>query len=414
MSFKPLFIASSNTASLSIKSKRSQSALEYMMTYGWAILIIVIVAVILYSMGIFNPSSSVSSTVTGFSGLGSVTAECTANGVLRISVGDSTGNLINVTGITAKDPSITKTVNFKPNSTVDPNPLIRSGSSYIFSVPNICPSAGTHYAITVAVNYTEPGQVLPGPYQSLGSITGTSTSTVLPPFVASFSGSEVGGFGSSSFISTSANPVFNGTNVTFTLTAWVYIPSYPVISSASTSNAQGTPIFSFGPVPNQGIPNGNYFGANIAYPNAYPNAGYHGCGYPDVWWYSTPAAPSYLGQWVFVAYAISIPTFNFVFDSQNFTTSNTRTTGFSNQVRIGTQFFVCNGYAFNGYLSNIQLYHSLLSFNQINSLYKEGLMGAPLSGVDDWWPLNGSAKDMISGLVGTLNGPVQITSNFES
>ena len=188
MSFKPLFIASSNTASLSIKSKRSQSALEYMMTYGWAILIIVIVAVILYSMGIFNPSSSVSSTVTGFSGLGSVTAECTANGVLRISVGDSTGNLINVTGITAKDPSITKTANFKPNSTVDPNPLIRSGSSYIFSVPNICPSAGTHYAITVAVNYTEPGQVLPGPYQSLGSITGTTTSTSLPAFAAFFNG----------------------------------------------------------------------------------------------------------------------------------------------------------------------------------------------------------------------------------
>ncbi len=51
MSFKPLFIASSNTALLPIKSKRSQSALEYMMTYGWAILIIVIVAVILYSRG---------------------------------------------------------------------------------------------------------------------------------------------------------------------------------------------------------------------------------------------------------------------------------------------------------------------------------------------------------------------------
>ena len=51
-------------------TKRSQSALEYMMTYGWAILIIVIVAVILYSMGIFNPSSSITSTVTGFSGPG--------------------------------------------------------------------------------------------------------------------------------------------------------------------------------------------------------------------------------------------------------------------------------------------------------------------------------------------------------
>ena len=48
-------------------SKRSQSALEYMMTYGWAILIIVIVAVILYSMGIFNPSSSITTTSIGFS-----------------------------------------------------------------------------------------------------------------------------------------------------------------------------------------------------------------------------------------------------------------------------------------------------------------------------------------------------------
>ena len=47
-------------------------------------------------------------------------------------IGDSTGNLINITGITAKDPAITKISNFKPNSTVDPNPLIRSGSSYTY------------------------------------------------------------------------------------------------------------------------------------------------------------------------------------------------------------------------------------------------------------------------------------------
>ena len=32
---------------MKLSTKRSQSALEYMMTYGWAILIIVIVAVIL-------------------------------------------------------------------------------------------------------------------------------------------------------------------------------------------------------------------------------------------------------------------------------------------------------------------------------------------------------------------------------
>ncbi|MCL4399276.1 hypothetical protein M1293_02090, partial [Candidatus Parvarchaeota archaeon] len=62
-------------------NKKSQSALEYMMTYGWAILIIVIVAAVLYSLGIFSPSSSISSTVTGFSNLGSVAANCIYNEV---------------------------------------------------------------------------------------------------------------------------------------------------------------------------------------------------------------------------------------------------------------------------------------------------------------------------------------------
>ena len=33
-----------------LANKKSQSALEYMMTYGWAILIIVIVAAVLYSV----------------------------------------------------------------------------------------------------------------------------------------------------------------------------------------------------------------------------------------------------------------------------------------------------------------------------------------------------------------------------
>ena len=42
MSFKAL---KTENLALLTKGKRSQSALEYMMTYGWAILIIVIVAV---------------------------------------------------------------------------------------------------------------------------------------------------------------------------------------------------------------------------------------------------------------------------------------------------------------------------------------------------------------------------------
>ena len=80
-----------NYLDISRKSKRSQSALEYMMTYGWAILIIVIVAVILYSMGIFNPSSSISTTITGFSSTPVSSVIFTDNGGLSLSVQNSVG-----------------------------------------------------------------------------------------------------------------------------------------------------------------------------------------------------------------------------------------------------------------------------------------------------------------------------------
>ena len=72
--------------------RRSQSALEYMMTYGWAILVIVIVAAVLYSLGIFSPASSLSLTVTGFSGFVGTQADCTPSGVLVLSLNDALGN----------------------------------------------------------------------------------------------------------------------------------------------------------------------------------------------------------------------------------------------------------------------------------------------------------------------------------
>ena len=67
--------------------------------FSSAILIIVIVAVILYSMGIFNPSSSLTATITGFTGLGVTQAVCInsvnnqilgiyiSNGVVRLEDG---------------------------------------------------------------------------------------------------------------------------------------------------------------------------------------------------------------------------------------------------------------------------------------------------------------------------------------
>ncbi len=51
--------------------------------------------------------------------------------------------------------------------------------------------------------------------------------------------------------------------------------------------------------------------------------------------------------------------------------------------------------SFGGMMSNVQLYNSSLSSNEITALYNEGIGGAPvaLKNLVGWWPLNGDTKD---------------------
>ena len=47
--------------------KKGQAALEYLLTYGWAILIVIIVGASLYSLGVFTPGQWTGKRQTGFS-----------------------------------------------------------------------------------------------------------------------------------------------------------------------------------------------------------------------------------------------------------------------------------------------------------------------------------------------------------
>ena len=160
---------------MSLKHK-SQSALEYMMTYGWAILVIVIVAAVLYSLGIFSPSSSLSTTITGFSNLGTVNAVCLGGTSFTISMGDSTGYPINVTEINLTSSS--------GKTTYSPNILIQPNSIQTVTVPSssLCTS-GARYSVSAVISYLEPGQIFPGPYTSTGTVAGTANS---PPSSATY------------------------------------------------------------------------------------------------------------------------------------------------------------------------------------------------------------------------------------
>jgi len=77
---------------LPARKLRAQSAMEYLMTYGWAILIIGVVLGVLFSMGVFNSSSLVGTTcrpITGYYCENPVLINTT--GQLTLTIGQGTG-----------------------------------------------------------------------------------------------------------------------------------------------------------------------------------------------------------------------------------------------------------------------------------------------------------------------------------
>ncbi len=374
---------------------KSQSALEYMMMYGWAILVIVIVAAVLYSLGIFSPASSLSSTVTGFSNLGSVTGECTANGILRISLGDSTGYPINITGVTAKS-STDQISTFKPNSTVDPNPIIQPTSTYIFSVPNICPAAGSRYSLAVTVNYTEPGQIFPGPYLSSGTISGLVSTKVQPSYVAFFTTSSI-----MSIIKSNLN-FPNSSSVS--LVAWINVGK----ETYDSQNQQFDPI-SLGNSSACDYPCGALrFNGGYTTSGPWPLEFVHGGAQPNVF------VPS-MDSWYLVVgvYNASDTTASLYFNNAESAGGGYSGTSVgSDSVFIGAPE---GGHVTDVMMSGVQVYKSALNSTQITSIYNSGLMSKQVSNtLFGWWPLNGTANDYSGNGNDGVSANIIYTSNYQT
>ena len=159
------------------KNKRSQSALEYMMTYGWAILIIVIVAVILYSMGIFNPSSSVTFTSSGFSPFTISSVICSQDGLsFSVLAGPMPNGAysmsINSFYIVSSSGTNTSRISYTLSSPI----TLTSGKTGVIAVPNVvCPSSGTKVSMSANLEYsysTTAGKVVTN---TTGTLAGTAT-----------------------------------------------------------------------------------------------------------------------------------------------------------------------------------------------------------------------------------------------
>jgi len=155
-------------------SSKAQSAMEYLMTYGWAILIVAVVLGALYSLGVFNGAAFLGTSCIAASGFYCTNPILSTGGVLTVTIGQATGTTFVPSGI-----------NF---STSDPSTSIgtlNSGQQVTVSIPL---GVGSPYPAAYTLGTPLSGYL----YLQFTDIYGTTEvnkiATVLTKVIASSSG----------------------------------------------------------------------------------------------------------------------------------------------------------------------------------------------------------------------------------
>jgi hypothetical protein len=99
--------------------RKAQSAMEFLMTYGWAILIMLVVISVLFYVGVFSPEGSVPESCVMPAGF-SCKDYVISDGYLSLDLGQATGKTVLITSIacTAKpgEPTNPTVVNITINN----------------------------------------------------------------------------------------------------------------------------------------------------------------------------------------------------------------------------------------------------------------------------------------------------------
>lgn len=180
---------------------------------------------------------------------------------------------------------------------------------------------------------------------------------------------------------TVSNMNFNVIGNSYTLCAWVNIPSY---QPSSYGEVLAAPQYA----------NSGLVASDIA-PSGYQIGSYLGGN-------SNPLGHAAYGTWNFFCAVYTGVGSTLRTDYINANAVGTDTSGglvniINAPMYIGNSGYTCCGDTTNppDYESNVQMYGNALSANQISTLYQEGIAGNPLvaANVIGWWPLNGNAND---------------------
>lgn len=146
-------------------NKKAQASVEFLMTYGWAIIIILIVVVVAWQWGLFNIGGSVRPGYSGFWGVVPTDFSYTSSGNLILSLSNNVGADVNIT-------SVEIAIGDKNYVDTDKIP-ITSGNRSRSETPGLpISSSGSGYEIFISINYTDERTGL-DTYRSSGRIWGS-------------------------------------------------------------------------------------------------------------------------------------------------------------------------------------------------------------------------------------------------
>lgn len=130
-------------------SRKGQAALDFLMTYGWAILLVVLVAAALFVLGVFNVGSFVGSKAVGFTEIAVPAFRVDTTGSLTLKLQNQAGSPITIDSVNATygttSASTAPAVNIGVGATSD---TITVGTLTGLN-------SGDSYAITLKIQYTD-------------------------------------------------------------------------------------------------------------------------------------------------------------------------------------------------------------------------------------------------------------------
>ena len=119
-----------------MKNKKGQAAMEFLMTYGWAILVVLIVIGALAYFGVLNPQQFLPSKCKLSGGIHCLDKKLDTAGNLQVRLSNGMGNTIHLGDITISDAA-------EDICTLNLDTRMGAGEEQTFTIPGCTPTGAT-------------------------------------------------------------------------------------------------------------------------------------------------------------------------------------------------------------------------------------------------------------------------------